>query len=104
MPSATDIDTQTWPEINESNLNETQRRRLHTLLSDYKDVFAFTPEQLGRTSVVKHTIDAGDHAPIRLRSYSTLESPSDKTEIDKQIQDMLTKNIIHLRFIRGLLR
>ena len=92
VPTATDSDTQPWPNLENSSLDAPQTDRLRQLLLSYKDVFAFTPDQLGRTSVVKHTIDTGDNPPIRLRAYRT--APNGKAEIDKQIGEMLDTGVI----------
>lgn len=62
------------------------------MLGDYDDIFAYTPDQLGRCLLVKHRIDTGDHPPIRLRSYRT--SPTNREEIDKQINEMLENDVI----------
>lgn len=69
-----------------------QQAKLDTLFTEYDDVFANTPEQLWRSSVVSHTIDTGNHPPIRLRSYRT--SPANGEEIDKQIAEMLGNGVI----------
>lgn len=63
-------------------------------MGDYDDIFAYTPDQLGRCLLVKHRIDTGDHLPIRLRSYRT--SPTNREEIDKQINEMLENDVISL--------
>ena len=54
--------------------------------------FAFTDDQLGKTSLVQHVIDTGDALPIKQRPYRT--SPKCKQEIDRQMEDMLQKGII----------
>ena len=54
--------------------------------------FAFTDDQLGKTSLVQHVIYTGDALPIKQRPYRT--SPKCKQEIDRQMEDMLQKGII----------
>ena len=44
-----------------------QKRRLAKMLSDYADCFAKNPDDIGRTNVVKHTIDTGDNKPVHQR-------------------------------------
>ena len=73
-------------------MTQSQQTRLQALLTKYDDIFAYTPDQLGRSSIVKHTIDTGDHPPIRLRSYRT--SPTNKDEINNQIHEMLDNDVI----------
>ena len=62
------------------------------LFDKYHDVFAFSDDQLGRTSLVQHTIDTGDAVPIKQRPYRT--TPENKQEIDRQVNDMLERGII----------
>ena len=62
------------------------------LFRSYRDVFAFTDDQLGKNSLVQHVIDNGDALPIKQRPYRT--SPKCKQEIDRQVEDMLQKGII----------
>ena len=44
-----------------------QRNRLAYLLSAYSDVFAQHGDDIGRTDLVKHHIDTGDHKPVHQR-------------------------------------
>ena len=74
------------------DLNENQRQQLRKLLIKYKDSFAETDKDLGRTSNVKHKINTGN-AP-------TFKEPPRRTpvhlrhEIDKHIDEMLEKDVI----------
>ena len=56
------------------------------------DVFAFTDDQLGQTSLVQQVIDTGDALPIKQRLYRT--SPQCKQEIDRQVENMFRKGRI----------
>ena len=55
-------------------------------------MFAFSDNQLGRTSLVWHTIDTGDALPVKQRPYRTTRD--NKQEIDHQVNDMLQRGII----------
>lgn len=79
-------------DLTEADLTTDQRQRLLVLLGSYRDVFALTPKELGRTSEVMHVIDTGDARPFRLRAYRT--SPIHRQEIDKQIDEMLDQGIV----------
>ena len=92
IPTAVDAEPRVPLDVGNVGLTQTQRTRLQALLTRYDDIFAYTPDQLGRCSVVKHRIDTGNHPPVRLRSYRT--SPPNKEEIDRQIEEMLGNNII----------
>ena len=56
------------------------------------NIFAFSEDQLGRTSLVKHVIDTGDAMPIKQSAHYA--SPEGKQEIDRQVGEMLQKEII----------
>ena len=92
IPTAVDVEPRAPLDIGDTDLSQEQLTRLQALLTRYDDIFAYTPDQLGRCSVVKHRIDTGDHPPVRLRSYRT--SPANKEEIDRQIHEMLENDII----------
>ena len=49
------------------DLNQDQRTRLASLLIEYQDRFAAHPDDVGRTTLIKHHIDTGDAAPVRQR-------------------------------------
>ena len=46
-------------------LTSDQQQQLEQLILDSADVFSLTDSDLGHTSIVKHTIDSGDHQPIK---------------------------------------
>ena len=92
IPTALDKEPRTPLNVDRSKLSEEQQTKLDALLVKYDDIFAYTPDQLGRSSIVQHRIDTGDHPPVRLRSYRT--SPANREEIDKQITEMLDNGVI----------
>ena len=92
VPTPLDTEPRVPLDVNDTDLSPEEQARVHQLLEKYADVFAYTPDQLGRCTVVKHTIDTGQHPPIRLRSYRT--SPANREEIEKQVHEMLENDII----------
>ena len=46
-------------------LNEKQKKMLHKVLWEHQEVFAKTSKCLGKTAVVEHEIDTGDHRPVK---------------------------------------
>ena len=46
-------------------------RQLKTLIAEHHDVFALDNSELGCTSVLRHSIDTGDHRPLKLQPYRT---------------------------------
>ena len=81
-----------FPDLSDSVLSEADKIKFGDLFQSYRDVFAFTDDQLGKTSLVQHVIATGDALPIKQRPYRT--SPKCKQEIDRQVEDMLQKGII----------
>ena len=81
-----------FPDLSDSVLSEADKIKFGDLFQSYRDVFAFTDDELGKTSLVQHVIDTGDALPIKQRPYRT--SPKCKQEIDRQVEDMLQKEII----------
>ena len=80
------------PDLADSVLSDGDKVKFENLFQKYRDVFAFSDDQLGRTSLVQHTIDTGDAMPVKQRPYRT--TPENKQEIDRQVDDMLQRGII----------
>ena len=85
-------DCSEFPDLSDSVLSEADKIKFRDLFQSYRDVFAFTDDQLGKTSLVQRVIDTGDALPIKQRPYRT--SPQCKRDIDRQVVDMLRKGII----------
>ncbi len=75
-----------------SDLTLRQREELAAAIYKYRDVFSIGPTDMGRTGLVKHTIDTGDQRPIRLPPHRL---PITKQEIEKEeVQKMLDRGVI----------
>jgi len=48
----------------ETTLNEQEGEQLQAIVSSFKDVFAMDQFELGRTDLIKHSIDTGGHGPV----------------------------------------
>ena len=59
-----------FPDLSESVLSEADKIKFDDLFQSYRDVFAFTDDQLGKTSLVQHVIDTGDALPIKQTAVS----------------------------------
>jgi hypothetical protein len=79
-------------DLGKSKLNEEQNEILAKFLNRNRDVFATILQELGKTSLYKHTIDTGDSKPIKCRPYRTPLAA--KQEIQRQIDEMLKNDII----------
>lgn len=62
------------------------------IVSSYPDVFALPGDPLPGTKTVKHRIITSDDVPINVKQYRY--PPAHKEEIDRQVTDMLDKNLI----------
>ncbi|PFX15064.1 Polyprotein P3 [Stylophora pistillata] len=87
-------------DANECLLNISDTQRLLSSLGKYRDVFAFSDAELGRTSLVQHVIDTSDATPIKQMPYRT--SPEGKQEIGRQVKDMLERGIFKSQLVLGL--
>ena len=56
-----------FPDLSDSILNDDDRIKFRELFRCYRDVFAFTGDEIGKTPLVQHVIDAGDAMPIKQR-------------------------------------
>ena len=52
-------------DLDTMNLSNPQRKELASLLDEFTDIFSSGPADLGRTGIVQHRIDTGDHPPIK---------------------------------------
>ena len=74
-----------------SKLNSGEMDKLKALLLKFSDVFALDDSELGRTSVVRHSIDTGDRKPIKQQPYRT---PIVQRETIKKMVDEMQKQSI----------
>ena len=80
------------PDLSDSILSTDDKVKFRDLFVKYRDVFALSDSELGRTSLVQHVIDTGDATPIKQMPYRT--SPEGKQEIDGQVYNMLERGIV----------
>ena len=73
-------------------LGEDEQGQVHHLLLKYDDVFSKGDHDLGRTKLVKHTIETGTATPIRqpLRRLPL----GQREEVERQVKDLLKKDAI----------
>ena len=85
-------DSSQLPDLSDSIWSTDDKVKFRDLFLKYRDVFALTDSELGRTSLVQHVIDTGHATPIKQMPYRT--SPEGKQEIDRQVNNMLERGII----------
>jgi hypothetical protein len=73
-------------------LTESQRKKAVDMIRSYEDVFSQSEYDIGKTHLVEHAIDTGDHRPIRqaLRRHPTAHLET----IDEQVEEMRKNGII----------
>lgn len=85
--------TQNVPlDLSDTTLTEAQQEQLQALVAEYRDIFALSPDELGRTGLVRHRIETGDNQPIRQRPYRVSEAQPGI--IEEHVTDMLNRGII----------
>ena len=79
-------------DFSKSNLTFYQQNQLQNLLNKFHDIFAKDEHDLGKTDIVQHKIDVGDHSPIKSTPYRV--PYSQRSIISQQVKSMLENNII----------
>jgi len=79
-------------QLREAQLSEEELSQLQQLLRENADVFALDPSELGSTDLVTHTIDTGDHTPIR--QLPRRMPFSLRTKVVELVQGMLDQGIV----------
>jgi len=74
------------------NLNEEQQQTFVEFMKRYQDLFAWDPDNFGRTSTITHAINTGDALPIKQRFYQT--SYKNQLFIKDEIQRLLESGLI----------
>ena len=89
-PGATDFIKEMFDKI-AINLTEEQKTQVEELLRENKEVFSTSEFDLGRTNLVRHTIDTGTNRPFKqqLRRHPMAYLPI----IDEHVDKMLTNDI-----------
>ncbi|GBN46545.1 Retrovirus-related Pol polyprotein from transposon 297, partial [Araneus ventricosus] len=73
-------------------LNEKQRREVRKLLKEFQNLFPTCDADVGHCNMTQHTIDRGDHPPIK--QYPRRLPLARKEEADHLVKDMLNNGII----------
>ena len=75
-----------------SHVSDIQQQKLLELLIDFADIFAATPDDLGRTGKLPHHIDTGNAHPIRQPPRRI--PPLQRKQAQEILQKMLEKDIV----------
>ena len=75
-----------------TEVTDEQRQRIAGLMEDYDDIFSRGTFDMGRTSLVEHSIDTGSHRPIRQALRRHPRAHLD--EIDRQVDELLQNDFV----------
>jgi hypothetical protein len=78
--------------LNTQHITGTDKSEINGLLTEYIDLFQVKGGPTGNYSSVKHTINTGDHHPIRSRPYR--QAPHIQAEVRRQVNEMLEQDVI----------
>ena len=76
----------------EDTLSVQELDQLRAVVSSFSDVFAMDQSELGRTDLIKHSIDTGEQGPVKQLPYRTPFSLRGKME--EMISQMLEQGVI----------
>ena len=91
VPKDTCRDPAKEVDLSQTDLTQDQKDQLKSLLSEFRDVFAFSNYELGKTDLIQHHIET-EGPPIKQRPYRVSEKQ--RQCIEKHVNDMLERNII----------
>ena len=74
------------------HLASEEQQQLKDLICSYSDVFALDASELGTTDIVQHTIDTGDHSPIKQPLRRTPFAL--RAKMDELVREMLSQGVI----------
>src|SRR5438445_8177084 len=74
-------------------VEEEQENEIRRLIEKYKEICAISSTKLGKTNVVKHKINTGDHEPIAQKQFRADKKRRTiiKEEVDKMLKDGIIK-------------
>ena len=75
-----------------TDLDPYEKLQLESLVEEFSDLFAMSSSELGRTSLVEHQINTGDHKPIKQLPRRVPHFL--KEEVSHHMQEMLDNGVI----------
>lgn len=81
-------------DVSGEHLSPLEKSKLTELLLQYLDIFSKSPNDFGRTDIVKHKINTNTAPPVCKRAYRT--SPQMQEIIESQVDEMLDKGLIEV--------
>lgn len=91
--SQADIPSLPWENFNVNpGLDAEHMAALRQLLQRHRSCVALSPNELGCTSLVKHSIDTGDSRPIHQSQRRF--APSERSVIQTHVKDMIQQGVV----------
>ena len=89
-----DLDKELMSLVEQSSkhLPKDKTETVRSLINEYKDLFATSDQDLGRTNIVRHKINTGSNIPVKQPPRRTPIAM--RAEVDKHIDEMLQKKVI----------
>ena len=78
-------------ERSSKHLPKDKTETVRSLIDEYKDLFATSDQDLGRTNIVRHKINTGSNIPVKQPRRTPIAM---REEVDKHIDEMLQKKVI----------
>lgn len=78
--------------INTKHISPYAKHKLEKLITNFSDIFHFEDEKLSTNNFYTQNISLNDNVPVYIPNYKTIHSQG--VEIEKQVQKMLTEEII----------
>eukprot|EP00108_Taenia_solium_P007436 TsM_000082000 transcript=TsM_000082000 gene=TsM_000082000 len=75
-----------------TNITDSERKELHSLLRGYSRMFAWQGSKLGRTGISKHAIDTGEAKPIWQPPRRT--PPPLLEDVNRLLNEMISDGVI----------
>src|SRR5579862_4867602 len=74
-------------------IDKEKEGKLRELIGKYKDICMVEGMKLGKTNIVKHKIDTGNHKPIAQKPYTANDEKRGviKKEVEKMLEDGIIK-------------
>ncbi|KAK3878810.1 hypothetical protein Pcinc_016620 [Petrolisthes cinctipes] len=82
-----------------SCLTEEQAKKMHKVLVQYADVFSRGDMDLGRTALVKHSVNTGNSSPVKQAPRRV--ALAKREEMPQAVESMAALWLIERRFVKG---
>ena len=87
-------------DIEWKNISGAEATELKSAFEEFNEVFALDPMEVGRTDLVQHSINTGEHAPVK---QAPRRIPfSMRKKVEEIVDEMLDKGLLNILRVHGL--